>query len=58
MSYSHFPSMTVPSSLPHCVHWTDVLVRKRVKVEVQMLGALGHVQVLQLLNYYPNFQLK
>ncbi|KAL6319921.1 hypothetical protein AAG906_036997 [Vitis piasezkii] len=57
-SCSHFPPMTIPSLLPHYAHWIDVLVRKHVKLEVQMLGASGHVQVLQLLNYYPNFQIK
>ncbi|KAJ9678263.1 hypothetical protein PVL29_022998 [Vitis rotundifolia] len=44
VSCSHFPSMTVPSSLPRCAHWIDVLVRKRVKLDVKMLGALSHVQ--------------
>ncbi|RVX16771.1 hypothetical protein CK203_005854 [Vitis vinifera] len=45
-STSNFPSMYVELTTPHIVAWNDFLVKQRIKLELEMLGGFGKVELV------------
>ena len=44
-STSNFPAMYVELTTPRIAAWNDFLVKQRIKLELEMLGGFGKVEV-------------
>ena len=44
-SISNFPAMCVELTTPRIAAWKDFLVKQRIKLELEMLGGFGKVEV-------------
>ena len=44
-SISNFLAMYVELTTPHIAAWNDFLVKQRIKLELEMLGGFGKVEV-------------
>ena len=45
VSISNFSTMFVELTTPYCTTWTNLLVKQRLKLELEMLGGFGKVEV-------------
>ncbi|KAJ9692832.1 hypothetical protein PVL29_011767 [Vitis rotundifolia] len=45
-SISNFPVMYVELTTPRIAAWNDILVKKRIKLELEMLGGFGKVELV------------
>ncbi|RVW49611.1 hypothetical protein CK203_076736 [Vitis vinifera] len=45
-SISNFPAMYVELTTPRIAAWNDFLVKQRIKLELEMLGGLGKVELV------------
>ena len=52
VSFSNFPPMHNANAAPHYAHSNEILIKKHLKMEVNMLGQLGRVWVVHILYMY------
>lgn len=52
VSFSNFPPMHNANAAPHYAHLNEILIKKHLKMEVNMLGQLGRVWVVHILYIY------
>lgn len=45
-SISNFPTMYVELTTPRIAAWNDFLVKQRIKLELEMLGGFGKVELV------------
>lgn len=52
VSFSNFPPMHNANAAPHYAHLNEILIKKHLKMEVNMLRQLGRVWVVHILYIY------